>query len=147
MALVSISYAAKYAGMSRTQLYRGYLKKGKISTVTDGDKTPKIDTSELLRVFGESKESSSNGAATVHNVPLRPVTPSKTDTESTILRQKVKHLEELLQEKEKRLQEKDERISELRQAIAVISYKPESVPVEPQPQPVKRGFFARLFGR
>ena len=48
MALVSISYAAKYAGMSRTQLYRGYLKKGKISTVTDGDKTPKIDTSELL---------------------------------------------------------------------------------------------------
>jgi|GEM_PF-718910 len=130
MALVSISKAAQLAGLSRTQIYRGYIEKGKLSTVTVDDRPPRIDTSELLRVFGELKGSDSHSTATGHNEPSRPVTISKSDTEAAILRQKVKHLEELLQERDKRLQEKDERlrekderITDLRQTIRLIEHR------------------------
>lgn len=51
MALHSVSDAAKLAGVTRRTIYR-YIKSGKLSaTVTDDDNT-KIETSELLRVFG-----------------------------------------------------------------------------------------------
>ncbi len=52
MAKVSISAAAKLAGVSRSTLYRSYIDKGKISLSKDQRDNPCIDTSELLRVFG-----------------------------------------------------------------------------------------------
>lgn len=176
MALVSISKAARLAGLSRTQLYRGYIDKGKLSTVTAEGQSPQIDTSELLRVFGSLKESDSNGTATGQTVLPRPVTPVKTDTDTVVLKQKVKHLEELLQARDKLLQEKDERIGELKQAltrlehIALIPVTPiadppvsvaavQEVVADPPPpradellqrvtadQGKKRGFWSRIFG-
>lgn len=50
--LVSKSKAAKLAGVSRTTIHR-YAKDGKLSMSGD-----KVDTSELLRVFGEISEQS-----------------------------------------------------------------------------------------
>ena len=52
MAKVSISAAAKLAGVSRSTLYRTYIEKGLLSTSKDQKNKPCIDTSELLRVFG-----------------------------------------------------------------------------------------------
>lgn len=52
MPLVSISKAAKLAGISRQHLYKKYINPGQISVLKDGDNPPMIDTSELLRVFG-----------------------------------------------------------------------------------------------
>lgn len=52
MATVSISEAAKLAGIARSSLYKYYIKTGKLSLSQNGGKRPIIDTSELIRVFG-----------------------------------------------------------------------------------------------
>ena len=53
MTKVSISQAAKMAGVSRAHFYKKYLKGGIVSSIEEYGKT-KIDTSELVRVFGLS---------------------------------------------------------------------------------------------
>ena len=52
MACHSISEAASITGVNRRTIYR-YIKSGKLSTTVSHDKKTVIDTSELLRVFGE----------------------------------------------------------------------------------------------
>lgn len=52
MALISISEAAKRAGISRAHLYKQYINTGLISVNREDTSNPRIDTSELLRVFG-----------------------------------------------------------------------------------------------
>lgn len=52
MALISISEAAKLAGIARSHFYSQYLNSGVISVTRDEKGKPKIDTSELVRVFG-----------------------------------------------------------------------------------------------
>ena len=63
MAQVSISEAARLAGISRGSLYKSYIKKGVISVSADAAGKKSIDTSELLRVFGELKGNSSEQPA------------------------------------------------------------------------------------
>ncbi len=55
MALVNFTQAAKMAGISRSYFHRKYIKQGVLSVATDSDGNKKVDTSELLRVFGELK--------------------------------------------------------------------------------------------
>ncbi len=52
MAKVSVTEAAKLAGIGRQQLYRGYIYPGKITVERDSKGRPIIDTAEILRVFG-----------------------------------------------------------------------------------------------
>jgi hypothetical protein len=52
MALVSISEAAKLAGISRTHFYRKYINKGLLSILKNDLGKPSVEISELLRVFG-----------------------------------------------------------------------------------------------
>jgi hypothetical protein len=52
---ISISEAAKRAGISRQKLYENYINKGRISVSKNAKGRPCIDTSEILRVFGELK--------------------------------------------------------------------------------------------
>lgn len=52
MALVTITHAARLAGISRQYLYKAYIKTGKVSVERDSKGSPLIETSELLRVFG-----------------------------------------------------------------------------------------------
>ena len=58
MAKVSISKAAKLAGVSRTALYKSYINKGLLSTSRDDAGKKCIDTSEILRVFGKLQDNS-----------------------------------------------------------------------------------------
>lgn len=51
MAIVSISEAARLVGKSRTTVQK-YIKQGKLSKCADGNNSIGIDTSELIRVFG-----------------------------------------------------------------------------------------------
>lgn len=53
MTNVTITDAAKLAGISRQYLYKAYIKTGKISVERDSKGAPMIETSELLRVFGK----------------------------------------------------------------------------------------------
>lgn len=52
MAFVSISEAAKLAGIARSHLYSQYIKRGTISITRDAHNRPTIDVSELMRIFG-----------------------------------------------------------------------------------------------
>lgn len=53
MAKVSVSEAARIAKISRSYLYRKYITTGKISVEKDREDKPVIDTSEIIRVFGD----------------------------------------------------------------------------------------------
>lgn len=55
MTLVSISEAARLVGINRSNLYSSYINQGKLSLSKDSRGSPKVDTSELLRVFGSLK--------------------------------------------------------------------------------------------
>jgi DNA-binding transcriptional MerR regulator len=70
MALVSKAKAAKLAGVSRTTIHR-YVTDGKLSMSGD-----KVDTSELLRVFGSISDSKSEqpGTPVTMNTSGQPVT-------------------------------------------------------------------------
>ncbi len=85
MALVSKAKAAKLAGVSRTTIHR-YAKEGKLSMSGD-----KVDTSELLRVFGSINESPSEHPAT----PVQVNTNGQRVTEDVqgVLQYKVTFLE------------------------------------------------------
>ena len=52
MSFVTVTHAAKLAGVSRQYLYKAYINTGKISVDRDPSGAPLIETSELIRVFG-----------------------------------------------------------------------------------------------
>lgn len=55
MAKVSVSEAARLAGISRTNFYKNYIHTGKITVEQNAQQKPVVDTSEILRVFGQFK--------------------------------------------------------------------------------------------
>lgn len=55
MALLSVIEAAQQAGVSRKTIYR-HLESGKLSAAVTDDEHTKIETAELLRVYGEPQE-------------------------------------------------------------------------------------------
>lgn len=61
MAKVSISEAARLVGVSRSNLYKSYIKQGRLSVASNHQGKPEIDTSELLRVFGELQQCTGTG--------------------------------------------------------------------------------------
>ncbi len=65
-AFISISEAAKYAGISRTTLYKKYLDKGVI-TVKKVNNYPKIDVADLIRVFGDLNQPENEQCLTEFN--------------------------------------------------------------------------------
>ena len=60
--LLSIKDAAFAADISRTALYKNYIKPGKISVNRDDPKKPGIDPSEMIRVFPNFKIPIAQGA-------------------------------------------------------------------------------------
>jgi hypothetical protein len=54
MAKVNLSQAAKLTGKNRTTIWR-HIHSGKLSIERDRDGLPFVDTSELIRVYGELK--------------------------------------------------------------------------------------------
>ena len=62
MALLPVSKAAELVGLNRKTMY-SYIKSGKVSASKDSKGALLVDTSELIRVFGElrhNKDSESN---------------------------------------------------------------------------------------
>lgn len=55
MAKLNLSQAAKAVGKNRVTLWR-HINTGKLSAERDRDGNPLVDTSELLRVYGELKK-------------------------------------------------------------------------------------------
>lgn len=126
MPVLNITEAAKLAGITRQHLHSHYIKQGLISVSRDEKNRPYIDTTELLRVFGQLKQLDTNDR---HDL-----TPPDTEkAEKTAeLTAKIGVLQEQLREAKERERWYQEQISGFRL-------------LEHQQQP--KGFFARLFGR
>lgn len=134
MALVSISKAAKLAGINRSNFYTSYLNQGKISVVRDERNRPCVDTSELLRVFGSLK---SEGLGiqrdtTHYNTTGQNTTDTTTDS---VLYPLIEQLKQQLAESKEREQHALEReqfyqqqLKDLTQTIKFLEYKPEPPP-------------------
>jgi hypothetical protein len=56
MPYVNLTKAAKLAGISRSYFHTNYIKTGRITVNRSDPKNPKVDTAEILRVFGELTE-------------------------------------------------------------------------------------------
>jgi len=129
MALVSISEASRLTKKSRTTVHR-YISNGKLSICTDENGIKKIDTSELLRVFGAFKSVHNEQSDTATNE--QHATPSGTsETNKTKqLEQEVEHLRQLVTAQQSH-------IDSLKQAMLLIESKiPETH--EPQLTPVTK---------
>ncbi|KPG78925.1 MULTISPECIES: helix-turn-helix domain-containing protein [unclassified Pseudomonas] len=134
MAKVSISEAARLAGISRPTIYK-LMNSGQLnftSVVKAGRTVKNIDTSELIRVFG-----------TIENLP--PATDFTVNPEQQITQvnspdlQHLQHEIELLQKENEGLKEavtsRDEHISSLRQAMLLLEHKQGAQ--QPLPPPAK----------
>lgn len=134
MARVSISEAARLASVSRPTIYK-LLKSGELSytsVVKHGKSVKTIDTSELVRVFGDL-EVVSGGQSDVVKLDGGP-TPVNSD-----FLQSLQHQVSLLQAENAGLKDavnaRDEHISSLRQAMQLLEHKqsasdPQSVPAK-----------------
>lgn len=130
MALVSITDAARLTGKSRRTIQR-HIATGKLS-VSHTDATEKsIETSELIRCYGEIKkinvtpEKDLKQVIMSHDVTLL---IDKNESEIKLLKQQVALLQQ-------RLQDKDEHIDSLKQAMLLIESKLPATQ-EPVKQPV-----------
>ncbi|MDF7466653.1 DNA-binding protein [Proteus mirabilis] len=131
MAQVSISEAARLTGKSRKTLHT-YISNGKLTKVTDTQGKPKIDTSELIRVFGElvtPKETVTSQCNFSQEVTPNTVTIN--DAEIERLKQEVSFLKELLIEK-------DKRNDDLKHALLLIESKLPTTPEPVAPEPTKK---------
>jgi len=134
MATVSISEAARLAGISRPTIYK-LINSGQlnVTSVVKGGKTVKaIDTSELIRFFGNIESFSVATDFTVN--PEQDVTRFNSHD-----LQDLQHKFELLQKENEGLKEavasRDDHISSLRQAMMLLEHKQE--PQRPSPPPVR----------
>ena len=95
MAKVTILAAAKLAGISRANFYKNYVNTGTITVGKNVKGRPEIDTSEILRVFGEIKCAPGETQG-IHN-EIHKVTLAK-DSEDSMLQIEVRILREQLSE-------------------------------------------------
>lgn len=110
MAILSISQAARTAGVSRQTLHRK-IRSGEVSKTTLPDGSPGVDTAELLRVFG--------------SLPATPVTPrpshevtSATPIADSTLQLELSHARDRAQALEQQLGEARDREGKLLDLLA-----------------------------
>lgn len=110
MASVSISEAARLVGKSRSALYATYIRTGKLSVVQDSvTGKPKLDISELIRVFGALSGQSRTDSKQDSLIQIRTVNQ---DSQNNALEAELKGALELLRVREEQLAEARERIAE-----------------------------------
>lgn len=116
MAKLTISEAARQVPISRKTLYKNYIQTGKISVEQDEKGNPKIDSSELIRVFpglqGKQKKLTEGNRDFSQGNSLA----------TAILEERVKSLEALLVERDRLLAVKDELITSQKQQLLLLSH-------------------------
>jgi DNA-binding transcriptional MerR regulator len=110
MALVNITQAAKLAGITRQYLHSHYIKSGLITVSKGADGKPRVDTSEIIRVFGELHVDSQITDNTLHDItPILPHKNNEISGELSLMREL--------------LDEKDKRIEDLQKALLMLADK------------------------
>ena len=105
MARVTISKAIQLSGVSRSTFYTSYINKGRITVSTDNDNKKYIDTSELLRVFGELQQD--NQTKQQNNTDKQPPVQDRTP-ESNNRKALITENEQLKQQLEEARRREDE---------------------------------------
>ncbi len=147
MAKLTISAAAKRAGIARQNLYANYINTGRITVEADDRGNKCIDTAEIIRVFGslQSGEDDSNGDTYIRHKVTHEVTPEN-DPLNVGLQSEVKLLREQLAARDDQIRElRDDKtwfkaeVEKLTDTIRQIEHKPEAVqptqPAEPEYRP------------
>jgi hypothetical protein len=138
MPFLSISSAAKATGKHRATIHR-YIKNGLLSTTTDNTGHVVIDTSELLRVFGELKNT--NDTATI--LMRQNIAQDNTDDVALLHRllqesqEREMWLKEQLESEKIEREREREHSRELEKRLLAL----------PEGQIKKTGWLARIFGR
>lgn len=135
MAKVSVTEAARLAGISRQLLYKKYINPGVISVGKD-DGTPFIDTVEIMRVFGPLQPLQAEDSQ-VDSQQIHALTPD-IDSDYRVLEIELKAAREALRDREDQLREAKERegwlkkqVEELTGTIKLIEHKPEQAQPDP----------------
>lgn len=129
--MLSISDAAKHAGISRTTLYKKYIDTGVI-TVKRVNDLPRIDVADLIRVFGNVNIPDSQ-SMTLFN--------TKEDELNSVIKSLEAEVNRLKTENEllKQLNESHEKhLADLRRGFELIEHASGSGK--------KRGFWGKFFG-
>lgn len=158
MARHNISEAARMVDKDRKTLYR-HIKKGELSKQTDEEGNPYIETSELIRVYGEVGSPQPDTEGQGDNAP-QDDTPERTPSaahEIELLQLKLEHAEQRRQEAERR---EDAARAEVARLLGIVekqtlllnppkedaAAEAEPEPAKPQQPPQRPGFFRRVFG-
>lgn len=127
MSKVSISRAARLAGISRPHLYRKYINQGLISIELENDK-PVIEISELMRVFPLMKlDTDTTGKSVVNDTSY-----------NTDVQQVVTLLKEQLQLAKEQIMKGEEREKWLMQQLERATHLLENK--QPQEKPKRKKF-------
>ena len=121
MAKVTVTEAARLAGIARQHLYRAYINTGKLSIDKDFNGRPVVDTSELLRVFGELKVSHEDDEKrhfkTVEKTNINTVSRNEVDGKDEVITLLRQELEESKAREKEILEKADARELWLRQQL------------------------------
>ena len=141
MARLSISEAARQAGISRQYLHTKYIKPGTITTFKDELDRPYIESADLIRVFNGRlpgpKTVVTPNDGSLHPPGLHKLT-SENDSNATGLQVEVKVLREQLQAAQERERWYQSQMESMTGALKLLEHKTADQP--------KRGFWGRLFG-
>ena len=118
MALVSILEAARLAGCTRANLYKTYIQTGKLSVTHDHQGKPKVDTAEVLRVFG-----SLQGDSNQIDTGSQTLTGSSVKGDTRHEKMEVKMLLKQLEEAKEREQWYRQQIGELTSTIKLLEHQ------------------------
>ena len=103
-------------GVDRSTFYRHVAEKG-ITLEEKNTKRPKVDVSELIRVYGDKVKTPDQIQQQKNNHEVSPTTPHHTSTEEQIelhtLREKVKYLESLRESEKRSLEDQIELLKNL----------------------------------
>lgn len=135
---VSVSEAARLAGIARSSLYKSWIDKGRLSVTKDVRGRPCVDMAELLRVFPDIRISDSSSVSNGDN-KSHYVAPNVVRSDSSVLLAEIAFLKEQLKLQAQLLEAKDQNLSDLRQSLRLLEYKKEESQTDPENGKIKKG--------
>lgn len=124
MSLVNVQEAARLVGKSRKTLYGTYIKTGKLSCVLAENGEKKIDTTELLRVFGafvsDQRAIDETGETVSPTVSASHHETAERQAENAL---RLAVLEAENAQLKERLADKDRHIEDMRQSVRLLEHK------------------------
>ena len=116
MTQVSVAEAANLVGRDRKTLYRS-IKEGKLSATLSATGQRQVDVTELIRVFGELKNTRDSGETVT-------LPQSETPNESA----RLSALEAENKQLRERLVDKDRHIEDMRNTVRLLEFKKKNRP-------------------